>query len=172
MMGAGKTSIGRRLARRLGLPFFDADDEISKAAGMSVTDLFNLHGEESFRNGEASVIKRLLEGAPHVLATGGGAILDANTRRLIKSRAVSIWLRADIDVIVRRATRRPTRPLLQRGDPKETLTRLLAEREDFYAAADIHVDSQPGPHSKTVDYVFNAITKAISNSNEQDKAAQ
>lgn len=154
MMGAGKTTIGRRLAPRLGLPFFDADAEIEQAAGMTVSDLFQAHGEASFRDGEAKIIKRLLEGPPHVLATGGGALTNTQTRKLVKEKAVSIWIKADIDTIVRRATRRGTRPLLNTGDPKETLTRLLDARKTQYGAADIHIDSQPGPHANTVDLIL------------------
>ncbi|MEZ5892846.1 MAG: shikimate kinase [Parvularculaceae bacterium] len=157
MMGAGKTTVGRRLAPRLGLPFFDADSEIEKAAGMSVSDLFRLHGEASFREGEAKIIRRLLEGPPHVLATGGGAVTNADTRALIAERAISVWIKADPETIVRRAGKRNTRPLLQTGDPGETIRRLLKERESFYAAADIHVDSQPGPHGNTVDKIIDAL---------------
>lgn len=157
MMGVGKTTIGKRLAPKLGLNFVDADEEIVAAAGMSISDLFQRHGEESFRRGEAQVIERLLQGPPLVLATGGGALVTKTTRVLVKEKAVSIWLRADIDTILARATRRPTRPLLQNGDPRATLTRLLDERRPFYEQADIHVDSPPGPHNKTVSAVEDAI---------------
>lgn len=159
MMGVGKTTVGRRLAPRLGLPFFDADQEIEKAAGMSVSDLFAAHGEQSFREGEARVIKRLLEGPPHVLATGGGAVTNAETRALIADLAVSIWIKADVETILKRATRRNTRPLLQNDDPRETLMRLMREREPFYAAADIHIESQPGPHANTVDMIIEALSE-------------
>ncbi len=157
MMGAGKTTVGRRLAPRLGLPFFDADHEIEKASGMSVSDLFAAHGEQYFREGEARVIRRLLEGEPHVLATGGGAVTHPETRKLIKDRAVSIWIKADLDTILSRASKRNTRPLLQTDNPRKTLEALMEARKDFYAAADIHVESQNGPHSETV----NAIIKAL-----------
>lgn len=157
MMGAGKTTIGRRLAPRLGVPFFDADEEIERAAGMTVSDLFASHGEESFRRGEAQVIARLLTGPPHILATGGGAILNPQTRALIKTHGISVWLRADIDTIYKRAIRRPTRPLLRNEDPRGTLARLLAEREVFYREADIIVDSCVGPHDRTVDAVLEAL---------------
>lgn len=157
MMGAGKTTVGKRLAPRLALPFYDADAEIEKAAGMTVADLFERHGEESFRRGEAQVIARLLASPPHVLATGGGAILSPETRALIKAKAISVWLRADVDTIFKRATRRPTRPLLKNDDPQGTLTRLLAAREALYGEADIVVDSCLGPHDKTVDAVIEAL---------------
>ncbi|GAB4531123.1 MAG: shikimate kinase [Amphiplicatus sp.] len=161
MMGAGKTTVGRRLAARLGLPFRDADAEIEKAAGMSVSDLFALHGEESFRRGEAQVIARLLAGPPHVLATGGGAVLDPGTRRLLKERAITVWIRADTETLARRATRRDTRPLLRDGDPRAVIERLLAARAPYYAEADIAVDSQPGPHAATVDLILNAIADRL-----------
>ncbi len=157
MMGAGKTTVGRRLAMRLDLPFYDADQEIEKASSMSVSDLFAAHGEKSFREGEARVIRRLLEGPPHVLATGGGAVTHPDTRTLIKERAVSIWIKADLDTIVARATKRNTRPLLQNGDPRGTLERLIEERKPYYEAADIHVESQSGPHSNTVDLIIDAL---------------
>lgn len=161
MMGAGKTTIGRRLAPRIGLPFYDADAEIEKAAGMTVSDLFTRHGEKSFREGEARVIKRLLEGPPHVLATGGGAMMNAETRALVKKHAVSIWIKADVDTIVRRATRRGTRPLLKTGNPRETIERLLQERNDQYAEANIHVDTQPGPHINTVNLILEMLEDCL-----------
>jgi shikimate kinase len=157
MMGAGKTTIGRRLAGALALPFRDADAEIEAAAGMSVSELFEKHGEASFREGEAKVIARLLSGPPIVLATGGGALTNAQTRKLVAERAISIWLRADVDTLVRRATRRPTRPLLKKGDPKETIARLLAERTPFYEGAALKVDSQPGAHARTVNAIIAAL---------------
>lgn len=157
MMGVGKTSVGRRLAPRLGLAFRDADEEIERAAGMSVAELFERHGEESFRKGETQVIDRLLSGPPIVLATGGGAMTIEATRHIIKERALSIWLRADLDVIVERATRRDTRPLLKNGDPRATLERLMMERAPFYAQADIAVDSAPGPHGRTVERIARAV---------------
>jgi len=161
MMGAGKTTIGRRLAKALNLNFRDADAEIEAAAGMSVAELFDRHGEASFRLGEAKVIERLLSGPPIVLATGGGALTTASTRALVKERAISIWLRADIDTLVRRATRRPTRPLLKKGDPKETIARLLSERTLYYADATLIIDSQPGAHGNTVSAILSALAGAL-----------
>lgn len=157
IMGAGKTTIGRRLAPKLGLQFVDADEEIEKAAGMSVSELFTLHGETQFRIGEQKVISRLLSGAPIVLATGGGALTTEPTRDLIKELAISVWIKADIDTVLQRALKRGNRPLLKSGDPRETLVRLSSEREQFYAQADIHVETQPGPHSKTVDVIVSAL---------------
>ena len=157
MMGAGKTTVGRRLAPRLGLKFADADAEIEKAAGMSVSDLFAAHGEASFRLGEAKVIARLLDGPPLVLATGGGAVLDPETRALIKARAVSVWLRADLDTIHRRASRRATRPLLRTADPRATLANLLEARAAFYAEADITVDSSAKRQEETVEEIAVAV---------------
>lgn len=171
MMGAGKTTVGRRLAPRIGLPFFDADLEIEKAAGMSVADLFTVHGEKSFREGEARVINRLLDGPPHVLATGGGALNDQKTRNRIKKKAVSIWIKADLDTILRRATRRGTRPLLKTGDPRQILQKLLDERTPFYSIADLHVDSQPGPHMNTVYYIMEMLGDYLGLTPFSDEAA-
>jgi shikimate kinase len=162
MMGAGKTTIGRRLAPRLGLRFHDVDEEIQRAAGMSVADLFAAHGEESFRTGEAQVIARLLQGPPHVMATGGGAILNPETRRRIREGAISVWIKADVDTLLKRATRRDTRPLLRGADPRATLERLLEARAPLYAEADIILDSQPGPHVRTVDAIIAALRDVLS----------
>jgi shikimate kinase len=161
MMGAGKTTVGRRLAAALALPFHDADAEIERAAGMTVAELFEKHGDESFRRGESQVIDRLLSGPPIVLATGGGALTLPETRRLIAERAISIWLRADIDTLVKRATRRPTRPLLRNGDPKATIERLLSARTQFYEQATISIDSQAGPHARTVKAILAALEEHI-----------
>ena len=157
MMGAGKTTVGRRLAARLELPFFDADQEIEKAAGMSVADLFATHGEESFRDGEAKVIRRLLEGPVHVLATGGGAITNPETRALIRERSVSVWIKVDVETVLARAGRRSTRPLLQTDDPRETVKKLIEDRKAYYEAADIHVESQSGPHGQTAELIIQAL---------------
>ncbi|HUI14463.1 MAG TPA: shikimate kinase [Xanthobacteraceae bacterium] len=158
MMGVGKSSIGRRLGARLGVPFVDADAEIEKAAGMSIADIFARHGEADFRSGEARVIARLLEGGPQVLATGGGAVMNADTRAAIKTRGVSIWLSADFDVLTRRISKRKNdRPMLMTADPAATLRQLLAEREPVYAQADITVQSREVPHDAIVAEIMHAL---------------
>jgi shikimate kinase len=151
MMGVGKSSIGRRLATRLSIPFVDADSEIEKAAGMSITDIFARHGEPDFRSGEARVIARLLEGGPQVLATGGGAFMNEGTRAAIKAKGVSIWLSAAYEVLLRRISKRKNeRPMLQTENPDETLRHLLEVREPTYALADLTVQSREGPHEAIV----------------------
>ena len=151
MMGAGKSSIGRRLATRLNIPFVDADTEIETAAQMTIADIFALHGEDYFRNGEARVIARLLDGGPQVLATGGGAVMNADTRAAIKTKGVSIWLTADVDVLMRRINkRRHERPMLQAEDPAARLRELMAEREPVYALSDLTVQSREAPHEAIV----------------------
>lgn len=157
LMGAGKSSVGRRLADRLGRPFFDSDDEIEKAAGLSVSDIFSLHGEDEFRRGEQKVLERLLAGPPHVLATGGGAYLNATTRELMRKHAVTIWLNADLETLWKRVSRRSHRPLLQKPNAKGILTSLLDERRPIYEMADVTVPSVDGPHSKTVDMIIKAL---------------
>lgn len=151
MMGAGKSTIGRRLAARLGMRFVDADAEIELAAGMSIPEIFETHGEPHFRDGEARVIARLLNGGPIVLATGGGAVLREETRARLCERAVSIWLKADAEVILRRVRRRADRPLLQTGDAAATIERLIAEREPIYQLANITVVSRDAPYERIVD---------------------
>src|ERR1700676_1893108 len=157
MMGAGKSPIGRRVSLRLRLPFLDADTEIETAAGMSIPDIFETHGEAHFRDGEARVIARLLDGGPVVLATGGGAFMREETRSRIRSRAVSIWLKADADVIMRRGKRRADRPLLQPADPAATVGRLIEEREPVYQHADLTIWSRDVPHEKILDECVDAL---------------
>jgi shikimate kinase len=158
MMGVGKSSVGRRLAARLGIPFVDADTEIERAAGMSIADIFARHGEVDFRSGEARVIARLLESGPQVLATGGGAVMNPDTRALIKAKGVSIWLSADFDVLMRRINKRKNeRPLLQTADPAATLRALLAERDPIYAQADIAVQSRDVAHDAIVAEIVAAL---------------
>ena len=159
MMGVGKSSIGRRLATRLGVPFVDADAEIEKAAGMSIADIFARHGEAYFRSGEARVIARLLDSGPQVLASGGGAVMNADTRAAIKAKGVSIWLKAEIDVLLRRVAKRKTeRPMLHTEDPSETLRQLLIAREPVYSQADLTVQSHEGPHDAIVVEMMQALS--------------
>ena len=157
MMGAGKSTIGRRLSARLGLPFLDADTEIETAAGMSIPDIFESRGEPDFRDGEARVIARLLDSGPAVLATGGGAFMRQETRDRIRDKAVSIWLKANIDIIMRRVKRRFDRPLLQTADPEATVGRLISAREPVYQLADLTVWSRDVPHEKIVDECVQAL---------------
>lgn len=157
LMGVGKTCIGKRLAARFEVPFVDADGEVERAAGMSISDIFEVCGEAAFRDGERRVIARLLQQPPHVLATGGGAFMNPQTRGLIRERAISVWLRADLDLLVKRTGRRNNRPLLRQGDPREILRKLMAERDPVYAEADITVDSADGPPEVTVDKVASAV---------------
>lgn len=157
MMGVGKSTIGRRLAARLRLPFVDADTEIETAAGMTIPEIFEQHGEQQFRDGEVRVIARLLDGGPRVVATGGGAFMREETRRRIAARAVSIWLKADSDIIMRRVRRRADRPLLQTADPEATVNRLLSEREPIYRSADLTISSRDIPHERIVEECVEAL---------------
>ncbi|HTV45011.1 MAG TPA: shikimate kinase [Stellaceae bacterium] len=157
LMGAGKTKIGRRLATRLGLPFFDSDQEIELAAGESVEEIFANRGELAFRAGERRVIARLLATPVHVLATGGGAFMDPATRTAIARRGVSIWLRADLDVLVQRVSRRADRPLLKAGDPRAILAELIERRHPIYGEADITIDSGDGSPESTVNRAIGAL---------------
>ncbi len=161
MMGAGKSSVGRRLAARLGVPFIDADAEIEKAAGMTITEIFAAHGEPYFRAGETRVIARLLESGPQVLATGGGAFMNAETRTAIRAKGISVWLRATLEVLSRRIKRRGDRPLLKGADPAETLRRLLEERDPVYAEADLIVESRDVPHETIVDEILAGVKTRI-----------
>ena len=155
MMGAGKSSVGRRLAVRLAIPFVDADAEIEAAAGMTIPEIFAQHGESYFRAGEARVIARLLDQGPQVMATGGGAVMDASTRALIRAKAVSIWLKADVDVLLKRTKRRNDRPLVDR------IKDLLPLREPLYAEADITIQSRDEPHETIVDEVVAALAQRL-----------
>jgi shikimate kinase len=161
MMGAGKSTIGRRLAIRLRLSFVDADAEIEAAAGMSIADIFESHGEPHFRDGEARVIARLLDGGPCVLATGGGAFMREDTRNRIRDQAVSIWLRADADIIMRRVKRRADRPLLRTPDPAATIGRLIEERHPVYQRADLTIASSDVPHEKIVEECIAALHEHV-----------
>lgn len=161
LMGVGKSSVGRRLANALELPFKDADVEIEAAAGRSIPDIFAEMGEPAFREGERRVIARLLENPPHVLATGGGAFMNDETRALIKERSISVWLKADLDVLVRRVARKDSRPLLSGKDPLAVLTELAEKRYPVYAEADITVETGDTAHHVTVDQVIRALTRHL-----------
>lgn len=156
-MGAGKSTIGRRLAVRLGLPFVDADTEIERASGLSIAEIFERFGEAHFRDGERRVIARLIGGSAKVIATGGGAFVAPDTRALILERAVAVWLDADIATLAERVRRRDTRPLLRDRDPAEVLTELAAKRNPLYAQAHIHISSKPTPHEGTVRAIVAAL---------------
>lgn len=161
LMGAGKTSVGKRLAAALDLPFRDADDEIVAAAGLTIPEIFELYGEERFRDGERRVMQRLMSGEPCILATGGGAFMDPLTRMTVQQQGISVWLKADIDVLVRRVARKDTRPLLSGKDPREVLHRLAAVREPVYALADIVVESGERAHTATVDAIIEGLRQRL-----------
>lgn len=158
MMGVGKSTVGKRLATRLKLPFVDADHEIERAAGRSIEEIFARFGEPAFRDGERRVIARLIDGRRKVIATGGGAFMQEDTRRLILDRATAIWLDADLDVLAERVARREGRPLLKNRNPREVLGELAAIRNPVYALAPIHIRSQPLPHEATVDAIIRALS--------------
>ena len=162
MMGAGKSSVGRKLALRLALPFVDADAEIEAAAGMTIPEIFEIRGEPEFRSGEARVIARLLDSGPQVLATGGGAYMNPETRKLIAQKGISIWLKAEFDVLMRRIKRRSDRPLLRTADPESTLKRLIEERYPVYALADLTIESRDVSHEVIVDEVIEALARHFS----------
>lgn len=164
LMGAGKSTVGRRLAARLGMTFRDADNEIEAAAGMTIPDIFAVYGEAHFRDGERRVIDRLLREETMVLATGGGAYMDATTRATIREHAVSVWLRADLETLMRRVRKRSHRPLLQNADPEGVMRRLIDERYPVYAEADVVVESREGPHEKVVEAIVAALDAHLAES--------
>jgi shikimate kinase len=157
LMGCGKSSVGRRLGARLGLPFVDADEEIERAAAMTITEIFAEHGEALFRDGERRVIARLLASGPQVLATGGGAFMNAETRANIERHGVSVWLRAELPVLMRRVLKRDTRPLLQNGDPEGVMRRLMEARYPVYRDSDVIVESRDVPHEIIVTEIVEAL---------------
>ena len=163
LMGAGKTAIGRRLAKQLGLPFIDADNEIERAAGQSISDIFGEHGEAYFRDGERKVIARLLDNGPQVLATGGGAYINSETRKSIAEKGISVWLKADLDVLLERVGRRDNRPLLKTGDPKQVMRKLMNERYPIYGEADIAVQSRNVTHVTIVNEIMKALHVTLAN---------
>jgi shikimate kinase len=161
LMGAGKSAIGKRLALKLGLPFIDADDEIERAAGCSIAEFFERFGETEFRAGERRVISRLLAGPPHILSTGGGAYMDLETRALMRQHAITVWLRADLEVLYDRVKKRTHRPLLRQGDPREILERLMSQRYPVYAEADLVVESTAQPAEATTEQVLDALRRHL-----------
>jgi shikimate kinase len=168
MMGAGKSSIGRRLAARLGLPFVDADAEIEQAANATISEIFEQHGEDYFRDGERRVIQRLLDGKPKIIATGGGAFVQPETREAIRGGAISLWLKADRDLILSRVRRRSNRPLLKADDPDTVVDRLIAERYPIYAEADIHIQSRDVAHEVVIDEIFVALDNHLGAGQQED----
>ena len=161
LMGVGKSTVGRRLARRLNLPFVDSDSAIADASGFSAAEIYERYGEQDFRDGERRLVARLIDGEVRVIATGGGAYVDPRTRQLLNERAITIWLDAPVDVLAERTSRRDTRPLLRNEDPKGTLERLLDERRPSYAEAHIHVRSGEGAHKNVVDAIVRAIEEHL-----------
>lgn len=161
LMGAGKTSVGRRLAQRLDLPFVDTDTEIERAAGKTIPEIFSDHGEEEFRSGEKRVIARLLEAGPQVLATGGGAYMDPETRDNIAASGISVWLSGDLELLIKRVKRRSNRPLLTQGNVRQTLSDLIDVRYPVYALADIEVESQDVPHQRIVSAIVRALKNTL-----------
>jgi shikimate kinase len=157
LMGVGKSTVGRRLAVRLGVPFVDSDEEIEDAAGYSAAEIFERFGERDFRDGERRLVARLVEGEIRVIATGGGAFVDANTRRLLNERAITVWLDAPVDILAERTARRDTRPLLRSSDPKAVLQKLAEERRPSYAEAHIHIKSGGGAHQDVVEAIVSAL---------------
>jgi shikimate kinase len=157
LMGAGKSTVGRRLAKRLDLPFVDSDDAIALAAGRSAAEVFESLGEPAFRDGERRVVRRLVDGRPRVIATGGGAFADPATRALLNGAGVTVWLDAPVDVLARRAARRNTRPLLRNGDARATLERLAAERRPAYSQAHLRIESGTAPHGEVVSAIIAAL---------------
>ena len=161
LMGAGKSAIGKRLALKLSLPFVDADDEVERAAGCTIAEFFERFGEAEFRAGERRVIQRLLDGPKHALSTGGGAYMDPETRILMRRHAITVWLRADLEVLYERVRKRAHRPLLRQGDPREILARLMNQRYPIYAEADIVVESTAQPADITTDQVLEALRQPL-----------
>lgn len=163
LMGVGKSTVGRRLARRLGLPFVDTDSEIEEAVGLPWGELFERYGEEDYRDGERRLVARLIDGQVRVIATGGGVFVDPRTRQLLKDETITVWLDAPVDILHERTSRRDTRPLLKNGDPKETLERIARIEREAYAEAHIHVRSGKGAHKDVVEEIVRALDDFLTN---------
>jgi shikimate kinase len=161
MMGAGKSSIGKRLAAELDIPFVDADSEIEAAANMTIPEIFETYGEDYFRDGERKVIARLLRDGPRIIATGGGAVADPETRRRIGRKSIAIWLKADVEILLERVKRRSNRPLLKADNPERVLRRLATEREPYYSCADITVRSHNAPHQYVVSEILSRLETCL-----------
>ena len=161
LMGVGKTTVGRRLSKRLGVPFYDSDEEIEQASGRTVAGYFRDHGEADFRAGERRVIERILDGRPLILATGGGAFIPPATREILQARAITVWLKGDFETIMERVSRKDTRPLLQVPDPRGRMRELMDERYPIYAQAHVTVPIAKGPHIRTVNKVLRYLDKHI-----------
>ena len=161
LMGVGKSTVGRRLAKRLGLPFVDSDSAIEDAAGYTAAEIFERYGEQDFRDGERRLVARLIDGEVRVIATGGGAYVDPRTRQLLNERAITVWLDAPVEILAERTSKRDTRPLLRTADPKATLKRLLEQRRPAYAEAHIHVKSGDGAHKEVVDQILQALEEHL-----------
>ena len=159
LMGAGKSTVGKRLAKRLGLPFVDSDEEIERAADQSISDMFDRFGEANFRDGERRVIARLIDGPPRVIATGGGAFINEETRKLILQTCIAIWLDADLETLAERVSRRGHRPLLKDKEPLPLLQELAARRNPIYAEAHLHVRTEASPHERAVDRIIAALAE-------------
>ncbi len=172
MMGSGKTSIGRRLATALELPFVDADAEIEQAAGMTIQDVFTVHGEPYFREGEERVIRRILQGGQQVLSTGGGAVVSQQTRAAIAGSGISIWLHAPVELLLQRVLRRDNRPLLKTDNPREVLERLLFERQPHYAEAHLKVESRDAPHEAVVDEILALLSSYLASQEQAGAPTQ
>ena len=157
LMGVGKSTVGRRLAAAMGRKFVDSDEEIERAADRSVAEIFQMHGEAYFRDGERRVIARLLDEEFGVIATGGGAFIDAETRALVLEKGIAVWLDCELDTLVKRTSRKDTRPLLETGDPRTILGDLKARRDGAYAQAPIHVRTDTGPHERAVDHIMQEL---------------
>ena len=160
LMGAGKSTLGKRIANQLSIPFKDTDIEIEKSADMSISEIFKNHGEEKFREAERNTIASLVSGRPLIMATGGGAFMSEETRELLNAKTKTIWLYAELDILVKRCSRRDTRPLLKTGDPQEILGKLIEQRYPTYAEAHIKINSTDGPHQQSVDAIIHALKKA------------
>jgi len=161
LMGVGKSTVGRRLAKRLGLSFVDSDAEIEDASGFPPAEMFERYGERDFRDGERRLVARLLEGDVRVIATGGGAYVDPGTRKLLNERAITIWLDAPVDILAERTSRRDTRAQLRNGDPRTVLQKLAEERRPSYAEAHLHVKSGDGAHKDVVDSIVQALERFL-----------